>query len=84
MRGGGIRDNTVEAVVAPALRGAVGGASGGPGYRVVNTLDSMIGRQSPRHQFNAGQAERPAVLFIGDVVVEALSPTPRARRTATG
>jgi adenosylcobinamide-phosphate synthase len=45
-----VAENTVDAVVAPALWGAVGGASGALGYRAVNTLDAMVGHRSARYQ----------------------------------
>jgi adenosylcobinamide-phosphate synthase len=44
-----VAENTVDAVVAPALWGALGGAPGALGYRAVNTLDSMVGHRSPRY-----------------------------------
>ena len=44
-----VAENTVDAVVAPALWGAVAGAPGALGYRATNTLDSMVGHRSPRY-----------------------------------
>jgi adenosylcobinamide-phosphate synthase len=44
-----VAENTVDAVVAPALWGAVSGAPGAFAYRGVNTLDSMVGYRSPRY-----------------------------------
>jgi adenosylcobinamide-phosphate synthase len=45
-----VAENTVDAVVAPALWAAAGGAAGALGYRAVNTLDAMVGHRSPRYE----------------------------------
>jgi adenosylcobinamide-phosphate synthase len=45
-----VAENTVDAVVAPALWGAVLGAPGACGYRAVNTMDSMVGNRSARYR----------------------------------
>ena len=45
-----VAENTVDAVVAPALWGALLGAPGALGYRAVNTLDAMVGHHSPRYE----------------------------------
>jgi adenosylcobinamide-phosphate synthase len=45
-----VAENTVDAVVAPALWGAVAGAPGALAHRAVNTLDAMVGHRSPRHE----------------------------------
>jgi adenosylcobinamide-phosphate synthase len=44
-----VAENTVDAVVAPALWAALAGAPGAFGYRAVNTMDAMIGHRSPRY-----------------------------------
>jgi adenosylcobinamide-phosphate synthase len=45
-----VAENTVDAVVAPALWGALLGAPGALGYRAVNTMDAMVGHRSPRYE----------------------------------
>jgi adenosylcobinamide-phosphate synthase len=45
-----VAENTVDAVVAPALWGAAGGAPGALGHRAVNTLDSMVGHRNERYE----------------------------------
>jgi adenosylcobinamide-phosphate synthase len=45
-----VAENTVDAVVAPTLWGAVAGATGAMGYRAVNTMDSMVGHHSARYE----------------------------------
>jgi adenosylcobinamide-phosphate synthase len=44
-----VAENTVDAVVAPALWAALAGARGTLGYRAVNTMDAMVGHRSPRY-----------------------------------
>jgi adenosylcobinamide-phosphate synthase len=44
-----VAENTVDAVVAPALWAATAGAPGALGYRAVNTLDSMVGHRDARY-----------------------------------
>jgi adenosylcobinamide-phosphate synthase len=44
-----VAENTVDAVVAPALWGAAAGPTGALGYRALNTLDAMVGHRSPRY-----------------------------------
>ncbi|MDQ3680269.1 MAG: adenosylcobinamide-phosphate synthase CbiB [Actinomycetota bacterium] len=45
-----VAENTVDAVVAPALWAVAAGAPGALGYRGVNTLDAMIGRRCDRYR----------------------------------
>jgi adenosylcobinamide-phosphate synthase len=45
-----VAENTVDAVVAPALWSLALGAPGALAYRALNTLDSMVGHRCPRYQ----------------------------------
>jgi adenosylcobinamide-phosphate synthase len=45
-----VAENTVDAVVAPALWAALAGAPGAFGYRAVNTMDAMVGHHSSRYE----------------------------------
>jgi adenosylcobinamide-phosphate synthase len=45
-----VAENTVDAIVGPALWGAALGGAGALGYRAVNTLDSMVGHRSARYE----------------------------------
>ncbi len=44
-----VAENTVDAVVAPALWGATGGAIGAAAHRAINTMDAMVGDRSERY-----------------------------------
>jgi adenosylcobinamide-phosphate synthase len=44
-----LAENTVDAVVAPALWGAAFGAPGAAAHRAINTMDAMVGHRSPRY-----------------------------------
>lgn len=44
-----VAENTVDAIVAPALWAALAGASGALGYRSLNTMDAMVGHRSARY-----------------------------------
>ena len=45
-----VAENTVDAVTAPLLWAALGGAPAVLAYRAVNTLDAMVGHRSCRHE----------------------------------
>jgi adenosylcobinamide-phosphate synthase len=45
-----VAENTVDAVVAPALWAAVLGAPGAGAHKAVSTLDSMVGHRVPRYE----------------------------------
>jgi adenosylcobinamide-phosphate synthase len=45
-----VAENTVDAVVAPALWAVVAGAPGALAYRAANTLDATVGHRSPRYE----------------------------------
>lgn len=45
-----VAENTVDAVVGPALWAAVGGAPGALAYRAVNTMDAMVGHLDHRYR----------------------------------
>ena len=44
-----VAENTVDAVVAPALWGSLLGGAGAGAYRAINTLDAMVGHRSTRY-----------------------------------
>ncbi|WP_109472916.1 adenosylcobinamide-phosphate synthase CbiB [Ornithinimicrobium cavernae] len=45
-----LAENTVDAVLAPAFWGLVGGAPGALAHRASNTLDAMVGHHSVRYE----------------------------------
>lgn len=45
-----LAENTSDGVVAPLFWGAIFGLPGIVGYKAINTLDSMIGHRTPRHE----------------------------------
>jgi adenosylcobinamide-phosphate synthase len=45
-----VAENTVDAVAAPILWAAVGGASAVLAHRAINTLDAMVGHRTPRYR----------------------------------
>lgn len=45
-----LAENTSDGIVAPVFWGAIFGLPGIAAYKAINTLDSMIGHKTPRHQ----------------------------------
>ena len=45
-----LAENASDGVVAPLFWGAIFGLPGIAGYKAINTLDSMIGYRTPRHE----------------------------------
>lgn len=72
-----VAENTVDAVIAPAVWAVLGGAPGALGYRAVNTMDAMVGHRSDRYRLFGTAAARlddvanwvPARLTAGLVMV---------------
>lgn len=77
-----VAENTVDAVVAPALWAAVLGAPGALGYRAVNTLDAMVGHRSARHR-NYGWASARADDFAAWVPARATAALVAAVRPSS-
>jgi len=77
-----VAENTVDAVVAPALWGAVAGAPGALGHRAVNTLDSMVGHRSARYERFGWASARldDAMAFVPARVTAALVALARPAR----
>ena len=73
-----VAENTVDAIVAPALWAAFAGAPGALAYRAVNTVDAMVGHRSARYErfgwasaraddFAAWLPARATALLVGAV-----------------
>lgn len=45
-----VAENTVDAVIAPAMWAAIGGAPAVLAYRAINTLDAMVGHHNDRYE----------------------------------
>lgn len=45
-----LAENASDGVIAPLFWGAIAGLPGLAAYKAINTLDSMIGHRSPRHE----------------------------------
>ena len=74
-----VAENSVDAVIAPALWAVVAGAPGAAAYRAVNTMDAMVGRRDDRYGRFGWAAARlddianylPARIFAALVAVTA-------------
>jgi adenosylcobinamide-phosphate synthase len=77
-----VAENTVDAVVAPALWGATLGAPGALGYRAVNTMDAMVGHRDERYErYGWCSARADDVMnFVPARVAAALVATVRPHR----
>jgi adenosylcobinamide-phosphate synthase len=79
-----VAENTVDAVVAPALWGVALGAPGVFGYRAVNTMDAMVGHRDTRYEQFGRSAARldDAANLIPARVTAALVAVARPGRAA--
>ena len=77
-----LAENTVDAVVAPALWATALGAPGALGYRAINTMDAMVGHHSPRYERFGSKAARldDAANFVPARVTAALVAAVCTRR----
>jgi adenosylcobinamide-phosphate synthase len=77
-----VAENTVDAVVAPALWGAAGGAAGAGAYRAINTMDAMVGHRSERYREFGWASARldDAAAFVPARVTALLVCAARPRR----
>lgn len=78
-----LAENTVDAVVAPALWGAALGAPGAAAHRAVNTMDAMVGHHSDRYERfgRVGARLDDAAAYIPARVTAALVCATRPDRT---
>ncbi|MGB5869582.1 MAG: adenosylcobinamide-phosphate synthase CbiB [Albidovulum sp.] len=82
-----LAENASDGVVAPLFWGAVFGLPGIAAYKAINTLDSMIGHRTPRHEafgWAAARIDDVANLIparLTGLIFAALAPTPRAALT---
>jgi adenosylcobinamide-phosphate synthase len=80
-----VAENTVDALVAPALWAAVAGGPGALGYRALNTLDAMVGHHNERYeQFGWASARLDDLAnWVPARVTASLVALVRPRRAAT-
>jgi adenosylcobinamide-phosphate synthase len=82
-----LAENASDGVVAPLFWGAIFGLPGIFAYKAINTLDSMIGHRTPRHEAFGWAAARIDDLVnlaparLTGCLFAALSPNPRAAFT---
>ena len=79
-----VAENTVDAIVAPALWAMTAGAPGALGYRAVNTLDALVGYHSPRYERYGWASARldDVANFVPARVTAALVAAARPARAA--
>ena len=79
-----VAENTVDAVVAPALWAAAFGAPGAGAHKAVSTLDSMVGHRSARYQRFGWASARldDAAAWVPARATAALVAAARPRRAA--
>jgi adenosylcobinamide-phosphate synthase len=53
-----LAENTSDGIVAPLFWGVVAGLPGIVAYKAINTMDSMIGHRTPRHEYFGKLAAR--------------------------
>jgi len=79
-----LAENASDGVVAPVFWGVLFGLPGIIGYKAINTLDSMIGHRSPRHQAFGWAAARmsqpPSRLSPSPIDRAAAGERPRFRQ----
>jgi adenosylcobinamide-phosphate synthase len=79
-----VAENTVDAVVAPALWAAVAGAPGVLAHRAINTMDAMVGDRNERYAHYGWTSARldDAAAFVPARATAALVAAVRPLRTA--
>lgn len=77
-----VAENTVDAVVAPALWAAVAGAPGAAAHRAINTMDAVVGHRTPRYEHYGWASARldDAVAYVPARVTAVLVAAVRPRR----
>lgn len=79
-----VAENTVDAIVAPAVFAALAGPAGALGYRAVNTMDAMIGHTDDRYLRYGRVAARldDAASYLPARLTAALAAAARPHRAA--